>query len=396
MLNVCPMLVATLLATVGLVVVAAATQYRGLRLGGTIVVPVLAIYTLKAFVMLPIFLASTVVAYAVLALAKRYTLVYGRDELVVAVVSGMLIPVGVLLFVESLGLGVDASEAAFVGSILPGLAAFNYHQLKPQYRTEDLLFATGLLGGLLGAGYLLVSEPVFELVGTAFPAFLFSATADIAQLKGVTVETAVPVFVRREVQVGLLAIGMVAAETLRRRYGIRLGVISLTLLAIYAAISAWLVVLFVVALFAAATALTLFHQSTLLYGRVLVAVATICALLVSLPLALTVPIVRGISAFFVAILAGVTAYAIHATPPADRDLRVPLSLLVFCPALLVATALIGSSPRGLITGVTVYSVGFLACVCLVSAVYVHRTAVPLPSPEAVERAGFVDGTGGQP
>lgn len=387
------MFVATLLATVGLAVVALTTQYRGVRLGGTIVVPVLAIYTLKAFFMLPVFLASTVVAVTALALVKRYTLAYGRTELVVAVVSGMVIPVGVLLFVESLGVAVDASEIAFVGSILPGLAAFNYHQLKPQYRLEDLLFATSLLVGLLAAGYLLVSQPVFELVGTAFPAFLFSHTADIAQLKGVSVTTESPVFVSREVQVGLLALGMLAAEFLRRRYGIRLGVISLTLLAIYAAVSAWLVVLFVVALIVAATALTAFHQSTLLYGRVLVSVATIGALLVSLPLTLVVPVVRGISAFFVAILAGVTAYALHATPPADRDLRVPLSLLVFCPSLLVAAALVGPSPRGLITDLTVYSVGLLAVVFVVSAAYVAHTSVPLPSREAVERVGVVDGGG---
>lgn len=65
------MILAATLTAVGLVAVGAITQLFGYRLGGTIAVPVLAVYTVKNALMLPIFLLSTVLAY----LALGYSLV---------------------------------------------------------------------------------------------------------------------------------------------------------------------------------------------------------------------------------------------------------------------------------------------------------------------------------
>jgi hypothetical protein len=57
------MSVATLLAVLGLLGVAVITQFTGYRLGGTITVPVLAVYTVKNVLMLPVFVISTIAAY---------------------------------------------------------------------------------------------------------------------------------------------------------------------------------------------------------------------------------------------------------------------------------------------------------------------------------------------
>ena len=88
------MWVATLLAVVGLLGVAVTTQFTGYRLGGTITVPVLAVYTLKNALMLPVFVISTIAAYVGLWYLRQRTLIYGRDELLAAFVIGIVIESG--------------------------------------------------------------------------------------------------------------------------------------------------------------------------------------------------------------------------------------------------------------------------------------------------------------
>ena len=57
------MLVAVAITALGFLLVGLTTQLFGYRLGGTIAIPVLAVYTLKNVFMLPIFVLSTVLAY---------------------------------------------------------------------------------------------------------------------------------------------------------------------------------------------------------------------------------------------------------------------------------------------------------------------------------------------
>lgn len=57
------MIVSALLVGIGLVVGAWAATTRGYRLGGVVVVSLLAVYTLLSFASLPIFVLSTAVAY---------------------------------------------------------------------------------------------------------------------------------------------------------------------------------------------------------------------------------------------------------------------------------------------------------------------------------------------
>lgn len=229
------MFIAALLAVTGLLSVAAITQRRGLRLGGTIVAPVLAVYTLKNFLTLPVFLVSAAVAYVGLSLAKRHTLVYGRDELVVAILVGSAVPTALLVVLEAYVLPGRFREVVFFGSILPGLTAFNYHQLKPEYRRQDLLAATGLFVGLLALGVLAVDPWVARTLGGLTPPVLLAETADIAQLRGAVVAAPLaPVLLDRTVVITLLLLGFLSTEAVRARYGIRTGVVSFALLAVYA------------------------------------------------------------------------------------------------------------------------------------------------------------------
>lgn len=67
------MLIAVLLAVIGITSIIILTQLFGYRLGGVIVVPVLAVYTCKNFLMLPLFLVGSIVAYLGLRLpAEEY------------------------------------------------------------------------------------------------------------------------------------------------------------------------------------------------------------------------------------------------------------------------------------------------------------------------------------
>ncbi|MFB6267081.1 MAG: poly-gamma-glutamate biosynthesis protein PgsC/CapC, partial [Halodesulfurarchaeum sp.] len=158
------MFVAVAVTALGVFTVGLITQLFGYRTGGTITIPVLAVYTLKNALMLPIFVLSTVLAYVGLWVAKRRTLIYGRDELLVAMTIGSGVPILLLLAVWAF-LPESLRAVVFIGSILPGLAAYNYHQIKPEFRRWDLLTTVVLLVSLVGLGWLLVSPRLAGSLG---------------------------------------------------------------------------------------------------------------------------------------------------------------------------------------------------------------------------------------
>ena len=386
------MLIASAIAAFGLVVVAATTQSLGYRLGGTITIPVLAVYTLKSFVMLPLFLVSTVVAYLGLWGLRRWTLIYGRDELVAAIAIGTVLPLASLVFVFQTG--AETRAVVFIGSILPGLAAFNYHRLKPEYRTRDLLSAIALLLCLLGLGWLLVTPQLARTIGTLTPPALFSETADIARYKRAVVPGTEPIILPRAITAVLFVGGIVVVESLRDRYGVRIGVIAPVLLAVYALSNYWFIALYVVLFFGAYALVEAVNYVTLRYGRVVLGLGVAFATVVAVPLTMMLPIGRGLSAFFVAILAGVTAYNAHATAPIERRLVLPLQLLVFVPVLFLGRAFGTPAPRSLLPRITVLSVLVGATVVVVAFVAARFYIVSQPDRERVLSASILsDGEG---
>lgn len=387
------MIVAVAVTAVGVFAVGLITQLFGYRIGGTIAIPVLAVYTLKSVLMLPIFVLSTVLAYAGLWLVKNRTLIYGRDELLVAMAIGSIVPLVLLILLGNF-LSESLRSVVFIGSILPGLAAYNYHQIKPQFRRWDVVTTVVLFVALVALGWTLVTPRLADSLGTLTPLVLYSPTADIAVAKGAVADGDLyPSIVSRPVAIGLFVIGVLLSERIRSRYGVRTGLLAMALLSIYILANVWLVVLYLVILVLAYVGIDIIHRVTLLYGRVLVSIATTTALLVVIPLALTMPVTRGLSAYFVAILAGVNAYSWHVTAPAQRRLFIPLQLGAFL-ALLSAGQIVSLFWPELLPGLLgvpaliLCILGAIICVAIA-----ERQTVALPDQEAVFEASILSGGG---
>lgn len=375
------MWVAVVLTFVGLLCVALITQYTGYRLGGVITVPVMAIYSLREFLMIPVFFISVVVAYLGLWLIKKYTLVYGRNLLVATIVIGSIVPTTVFLLL--VGFGANLGVIQFIGSILPGLAAYNYQEIDPEHRKNDLLVGTVVFVALFCGGWLLVNPVVGERLGRLTPPILFAPTSDVAVFRGAAgyqgttgIVEAEPVIISRLPTVFIFAGGLAASELARRRYGVRIGVVAAVLMAIYALASYWLIVMYVVMLvlmFAFAEGL---GYLTLRYGRVLLGITISFSMVVGVLLIFVLPVVRGPSAYFVAILSAVTAYNAHTSAPLERRLVLPLQLAIFAPTLVAARYITEPLPGGIpqqLTMPVVTVAAFVTVLCLaVAEVYTVR------------------------
>jgi hypothetical protein len=387
------MIVAVTVTALGIFAVGLITQLFGFRTGGTIAIPVLAVYTLKNVIMLPIFIISTLIAYGGLWMFKRRTLIYGRDELLVAMAIGSGVPLVLLLLVWGF-LPESLRSVVFIGSILPGLAAYNYHQIKPEYRYWDLLTTGTLLVVLIGLGWSAVSPQLMDSLGSLTPPVLYSPTADIALLKGAVVpETLDPTILSRPIAVVVFLIGVGIAERTRSRYGVRTGLVAMALLAIYALANTWLLLLYLLCLVFAYVALTIIHNTTLLYGRVLISVATVTSLLVVIPLALALPVTRGLSAYFVAIIAGVNAYSWHVTAPTQRVLFVPLQAGSFFFLLGLLQVLSRLWPTLIPQVFSVHQLLLMGIAVIGCLLFVEWRTVDLPDQQTIFEASILSGGG---
>ncbi|MFA1612154.1 poly-gamma-glutamate biosynthesis protein PgsC/CapC [Halobellus rubicundus] len=387
------MIVATILSVLGFVLAAAVTQTKGLRLGGAILVPTLVVYALKDFETLPIFLFSTAVAYLVLWQAKERTLAYGRDEFLIAIGAGALIPVAGFLVIAWVSPGfVEVHPLVFAGSILPGLAAFNVSQTKPEYRRQDLAYLSALVVGLVLLGWLVIRPWTARHVADLTPLVLFAKTSDVAVLNGVVVEGYLaPNIIERRGVIALFVLGAAMAEFVRRQFGVRIGIISMALLALFALVSRWLLVLFVLSFVVSLLAMHLVHRATLLYGRVLINIGCAVGCLAALLFTTQLPIIRGFSALFVGVIAGVDAYAVHATPPYERRIQPFLAGAVFLGMALLLRTAVEPFRRGLFQTFSLVHVAVGAVVILGCLLVAYTLSVPEPDDEDVLSASVLSG-----
>lgn len=388
------MLLAGVLTVLGVLAVAVFTQRYGFRLGGTITTGVIAVYTLKNVVMLPIFVLSTILAYVGLQVLKQRTLIYGRNELLAATLIGAILPLGILLGSASVT-GQSLDSVLFIGSILPGLAAFNYHQLKPGQRRRDALVTTGLLVGLLAVGYALITPATATRIGGLTPPVLLSQTADVAVYRGATVATPPePVLIPNRFGAVVLLVGMGTAEFARERFGIRIGVVSLALLAIYSLGSVWLLVAFAAVVATTFLFIEAVHRTTLLYGRVLIGLGVAFAVVVAVPLSTALPVVRGLSALFVGIIGGIGAYNLHVTPRGYRKAFVTLSIGVLVPLIGLAVLVGQPQPMALVHSLDLPTITALGAVSIAALGATRWIVPPLPDDESVFAASILsDGDG---
>lgn len=151
------MLVVTAMMLLGLIGGIIASQAEGLRLGGVIITPLFAVYTLRSFGTFPVLIASVVGGYVSIWLARRRFLLYGRLLFVFAVVTSALVPLVVYVF-TILGFGPQGviGDLGFVGSVLPGIAVYNFHRLPEEKRVLDAVWSMTVLLFLVVVGLGLV------------------------------------------------------------------------------------------------------------------------------------------------------------------------------------------------------------------------------------------------
>lgn len=350
------MLVVIAVMLLGLIGGIVASQIGGLRLGGVVIVPLFAVYTLRSFGTFPVLVMSVIGSYASVEIAKRRLMLYGRPVFVLAVVTGGLVPLFVYLFVTS-GSGPQfvVSELGFIGSVLPGIAAYNFHRMPPEERILDAVWSLALLLLLVVVGLGLVIGVGLTPLSTVTPAVLLAPDSAIARAFGLVVESSSrPTILPFPRELGLLGLGLFLSEAARSRWGLRVGgLIVLPLLVLFALRNAWLLPLFVLAALLAYLGIQALHSWTLIYGRALLSVAVIFGLLTTISVVNLLGFSNGLLPFFTGILGGVGAYNVHVVAPAERRSSVLVAAGVFVVLAGAARLVLRPIPGGFLEQVGV-------------------------------------------
>lgn len=339
------MLVVTAVLLLGLLGGITASQLGGLRLGGVVIVPLFAVYTLRSLGTFPILLMSVIGSYVSVRIVKRRLLLYGRPVFVIAVFTGGLIPLLVYLFVTAgSGPRVVVSELGFIGSVLPGIAAYNFHRLPRDQRVIDALWSLTLLLFLVVVGIGLVIGVGLTPLATVTPPVLLAPESDIAQAFGLVVQgSAHPTILHFPRELAMLGLGFLFSEAARSRWGVRIGgLIVLPLLVLFAFRNAWLLPVFLLAATLAYLGIQLLHSWTLIYGRALLSVGVIFGLLTVVSVVPALAFGNGLLPFFTGILGGVGAYNLHVISPPERRPSALVTAGVF--VILAASARLVLTP----------------------------------------------------
>jgi hypothetical protein len=324
------MIVAAIVVLLGLGYSVVAVQVADVRLSGVVVVPMTAVYVLYEFAMFPLALLGVGVAYATIRALRRWTLLFGRSLLIAGIVAGALAPVvaiGALSAVEPTG----PVHVAFVGSILPGVAAYNYSREDRAQRRRDVLASLAGLASLLAVGLLLVNPTTGSTLQAVTPPILLGEQSAVAAARDVAVPTYRydPLLPHWMATLGLL-VGIGATEAIYARWGVRLtGMAALPLVALFtlqypAALGTY--VLGVALVFALVSAVA---HVTLIYGRVLLSLAIAGGITLAVGVAAVGPPLPGFVLLFLGLLIGIGGYNVHRVPPAERRAAVALSAAVY-------------------------------------------------------------------
>lgn len=391
------MIIATLLVAVGLLVGAWAATTRGYRLSGVVVVSLLALYTLVDFLALPVFLASAVLAYVAIGRIQDRWLLYGRPLLIAAVLVGALLPVGTLVVLDALVNGTIAvRHMDYIGSILPGIAAYNYHRAEPARRGPELAASALLFAGLVVVGLLSVllwhypprlSYTLFGVTPADYTwPLLLTNGADVAGVLGIPTAVGADIVGSIGAVTVVVLVGLLVAETLRDRWGlVAAGVIALPLVALFA-LRAWWVLPLYAGIFAVSyVAVQAIHRVTLLYGRALLSVAATLGVLLGFSSVVAFGFSDSVTVFFTGLLAGIGAFNFHSTAPAERPATLVVTAGTFVAIFAVARSLVEPFPTGLATTVGVPELA-VAAVTIAATIWVLVGYEQARPPETALRA----------
>jgi len=312
---------------------------HGLRFGGVLVVPLLGLYVLFDYRALPLFAISTAASYLGLLVIERRIVLYGRRLLVAAIVTGALVPITTVLVVRVVaGDPLPLRDVAYVGSILPGIAAFNLHRLDREERITDVVGSLALVVGLVLLAAVFVLSRSVVLGPASFETIVTTAERLVLGSAGPIVPEPAPVIPRAAV-VGLFVVGLLLNEGIQMRYGLRLaGLITLPLIATFALQNARLLALYVAGTAVAIVFIRLVHGATFLYGRSLLGGTCIMGVLLATLATPLLPDATGLRPLIVGLLAGVTAYNSHVLAPGERVQSIALNGGVFVGLFALADA----------------------------------------------------------
>jgi len=265
------MLIATAVLLCGLVAGTIAAQLYGLRLGGVLIVPLVAVYLLRSFGTFPVFVLSTVAAYASISYIKTRLPLYGRQLFVLSIFIGALVPVTIVeLLVAGVGAETAITDVEFLGSVLPGIAAYNFHRLDTEQRVLDGVVSLAVLLFLVVVGIGLTFLVGLSPLAGTLPPLLLAPESDIALAFGLTVDRPpLPVITSNSLSLVLVLAGMAIAELVRFRYQLRVaGIIVVPLVVLITFRNGMLLPVWMLATVGAYGSIQLVHWWTPLRTRV--------------------------------------------------------------------------------------------------------------------------------
>lgn len=224
------MLVAALVALLGLAIVAASARPGDGRAETAIAVPLVAAVAVLAPLVALAVLGGAALAYAASTVVARRTLIYGRRRRAIAGLAGAVVPLGVLLGGAAMDAVPAYPELWIVGAIVPGVLADDV-QCQPIDRRGAIAIGgvstlvALVLSGIVLEGGLEVADPVDLL------------------LAGTGAEDPVSLGWLAAVLLAALTAGTVA----RWRYGLHVGPVSVPLLAVWSLETPTVPVVYVVA-----------------------------------------------------------------------------------------------------------------------------------------------------
>jgi len=362
----------------GLVLGVTATQLWDLRLSGVIVVPLFALYTLYDVSSLPVLVVSVAAAYWCLTVVSERTLLYGRRLLYTAILFGAVIPCIAVAVLASFGYYTSSIEVYAIGSILPGVAAYNLHRLEFERLVDDLVATGAAYIGLLILGSALVSETTLALLGTD-ATLLFSPASDVAKFRNVAVAGGnFGMMHGPAVGLSVLFLGLLVSLFVETVWNVRLyGIIALPLLALFVVAKPSVFLLYAAFLLATYAIIQFIHRRTLVYGRVLLSMAAVTAVLLSVPAEMLTAL-PGNYLLFTALIGGIGAYNVHRLSVTELRQSTRLSAAIFAVFVLLVSALTAPPP---VPG----GMGWIALVTVVALVPGGLTAARLEQQRRLDK-----------
>lgn len=339
-------ILAALLLLIGLLAGITATQMWDLRLSGVVVIPLFAVYTLYELSSLPVLLVSVLVAYWGIDLVTSRTLLYGRRLLYVAILVGAIVPLLVAVTTSVFTNTAYSIEMHALGSVLPGIAAYNLYRVDAERRIDDVVASMATYLSLIAIGVAFVSETTLSVLGDSTAPVLFAASADVAQFRGAAIplQTA-EVSIDPAAGAVVVFLGFLAAMWASEVWNIRLlGIIALPLLAIFTIAEPRILLVYLALGGVTYAAIEGIHRQTLLYGRVLLSLAIVTSILLAVGLATTTLITSGQFLLFTAVLAGIGAYNLHRLSETERNQSIGLSAGVYVVFVGIVAVIAGSVP----------------------------------------------------